>query len=84
MKVTNGFFLIGLNAADAEMQRNVQLLKERTWFDILIVYAQRGPRYPDHGKGPGRGTRLRGRVCGLGQLSAILRLSAGAAECCSG
>ena len=38
VKVTNGFFLIGLNAADDDMQRNVQLLKERTWFDILIVY----------------------------------------------
>jgi hypothetical protein len=39
VKVTNGFFLIGLNAADAEIKRNVQLLKERAWFDILIVYA---------------------------------------------
>src|SRR5579859_1285224 len=38
VKVTNGFFLVGLNAADADMQRNVQLLKERPWFDILIVY----------------------------------------------
>ena len=38
VKVTNGFFLIGLNAADDDMQRNLQLLKERTWFDVLIVY----------------------------------------------
>jgi hypothetical protein len=38
VKVTNGFFLIGLNAADDDMQRNVQLLKERAWFDVLIVY----------------------------------------------
>jgi hypothetical protein len=38
VKVTNGFFLIGLNAADADMQRNIQLLKERAWFDVLIVY----------------------------------------------
>jgi len=38
VKVTNGFFLIGLNAADADMQRNIQLLKERSWFDVLIVY----------------------------------------------
>jgi hypothetical protein len=38
VKVTNGFFLIGLNAADADIQRNIQLLKERSWFDILIVY----------------------------------------------
>ena len=38
VKVTNGFFLIGLNAADDDMQRNLQLLKERAWFDVLIVY----------------------------------------------
>jgi hypothetical protein len=38
VKVTNGFFLIGLNAADTDMQRNIQLLKERAWFDVLIVY----------------------------------------------
>jgi len=38
VKVTNGFFLIGLNSAEDDMQRNLQLLKERSWFDILIVY----------------------------------------------
>jgi hypothetical protein len=39
VKVTNGYFLIGLSAVDADVQRNVQLLKERDWFDIPIVYA---------------------------------------------
>ena len=39
VKVTNNYFLVGLSSADAEMQRNVQLLKERSWFDIPIVYA---------------------------------------------
>lgn len=38
VKVTPGFFLIGLSALEADMQRNVQLLKERSWFDIPIVY----------------------------------------------
>ena len=52
VKVTNGFFLIGLNAADAEMQRNIQLLKERTWFDILIVYANGGRAILTIEKGP--------------------------------
>jgi hypothetical protein len=52
VKVTNGFFLIGLNAADAEMQRNVQLLKERSWFDILIVYANGGRAILTMEKGP--------------------------------
>ena len=38
VKVTNGFFLIGLSAVEADVQRNVQLLQERGWFDIPIVY----------------------------------------------
>lgn len=39
VKVTNGYFLIGLSAVDIDKQRNVQLLKERDWFDIPVVYA---------------------------------------------
>jgi hypothetical protein len=42
VKVTNGFFLVGLSAVDTDMQRNVQLLKERPWFDIPIVYTNGG------------------------------------------
>jgi hypothetical protein len=42
VKVTNGFFLIGLSAVDADMQRNIQLLKERPWFDIPVVYTAGG------------------------------------------
>ncbi len=38
VKVTNGFFLIGLSAVDADRDRNVALLKERAWFDIPVVY----------------------------------------------
>ena len=38
VKVTAGYFLIGLSAAPADRERNIQLLKERPWFDIPIVY----------------------------------------------
>ena len=38
VKVTPGFFLIGLSALQADTERNIQLLKERSWFDIPIVY----------------------------------------------
>ncbi len=38
VKVTNNFFLIGLSSVDDQMQRNIQLLKERSWFDVPIVY----------------------------------------------
>jgi hypothetical protein len=38
VKVTNNFFLIGLSAVEADLQRNLTLLKERAWFDVPIVY----------------------------------------------
>ena len=38
VKVTPGLFLVGLSAVESEMQRNIQLVKEQTWFDIPIVY----------------------------------------------
>ena len=38
VKVTNGYFLIGLSAVEIDVQRNVALLKDRDWFDIPIVY----------------------------------------------
>jgi hypothetical protein len=38
VKVTNGYFLIGLSAVEADRDRNIQLLKERPWFDIMLVY----------------------------------------------
>jgi len=37
-KVTNGIFLIGLSAVDADVQSDTQLLKDRPWFDIGMVY----------------------------------------------
>ncbi|MPZ57919.1 MAG: hypothetical protein GEU91_15755 [Rhizobiales bacterium] len=39
VKVTDNVFLIGLSSVDADVQRNTQLLKERSWFDIPIVYS---------------------------------------------
>ena len=38
VKVTSGFYLIGLSNIDADKERNLQLLKERAWFDIPVVY----------------------------------------------
>ena len=38
VKVTNGYFLIGLSAVDVDVARNIQLFKERDWFDIPVVY----------------------------------------------
>jgi hypothetical protein len=41
VKVTANFFLIGLSSAEADVKRNIELLKERTWFDIPIVYSNK-------------------------------------------
>jgi hypothetical protein len=37
VKVATNFFLLGLSSID--MQRNIQLLKEQSWFDIPVVYS---------------------------------------------
>ncbi len=39
VKVTDGFFLVGLSNVDADRTRNLQLLKERSWFDVPLIYA---------------------------------------------
>ena len=38
VKVTDGFFLVGLSNVDSDRGRNLQLLKERSWFDVPLVY----------------------------------------------
>jgi hypothetical protein len=52
VKVTNGFFLIGLSSVDTDVQHNLQLLKERPWFDIPIVYTNGGRAILAMEKGP--------------------------------
>ncbi len=52
VKVTNNFFLVGLSAVATDMQRNMQLLKERTWFDIPVVYTNGGRAILAMEKGP--------------------------------
>ncbi|MDB5620049.1 hypothetical protein [Tardiphaga sp.] len=39
VKVTDGFFLVGLSNVESDRVRNLQLLKERSWFDIPLVYS---------------------------------------------
>lgn len=38
VKVTNGYFLVGLSAVEIDVQRNIEMLKERDWLDIPLVY----------------------------------------------
>jgi hypothetical protein len=39
VKVTDGVFLVGLSGVDKDRLQNIQLLRERGWIDIPIVYA---------------------------------------------
>jgi hypothetical protein len=38
VKVTNGFFLIGFSAVETDRERNILLLKERSWLDVPVIY----------------------------------------------
>jgi hypothetical protein len=52
VKVTSDFFLLGLSVVEADVRRNVDLLKERSWFDIPIVYANGSRAILTMEKGP--------------------------------
>jgi len=38
VKVTDDMFLVGLSNVEADRHRNIDLLREREWFDIPLVY----------------------------------------------
>jgi hypothetical protein len=38
VKAMPNSFLIGLSSVDADMQRNIEFLKGRLWFDIPVIY----------------------------------------------
>jgi tetratricopeptide (TPR) repeat protein len=38
VKMTPTVFLLGLSAVESDAERNLELLKERAWFDIPVVY----------------------------------------------
>jgi class 3 adenylate cyclase len=52
VKMTDGFYVIGLSAVDPDMQLNEQLLKGRSWFYIPIVYTNGGRAILAMEKGP--------------------------------
>ena len=37
VKISDGYFLVGLNRADADAARNVQLIADRGWFDVPLL-----------------------------------------------
>jgi hypothetical protein len=51
VKVTDGFFLVGLSSVATDRQRNVGLLLGRGWFDIPMVYTNQRRAILAIGKG---------------------------------
>jgi hypothetical protein len=39
VKVKQADFLIGLSSVDADVQRNIELLRDESWFDIPLIYS---------------------------------------------
>jgi predicted fused transcriptional regulator/phosphomethylpyrimidine kinase len=39
VKVAENFFLVGLTAADADRKRNIELLKQRPWVEVPVMFA---------------------------------------------
>ena len=71
VKVTNGYFLIGLSAVEADQQRNMQLLKERDWFDIPIVYTSGKRAILAMEKRHARHSCFRRGLSGVGTVAAL-------------
>jgi hypothetical protein len=83
VKVTNGFFLIGLSAVDADVQQNMQLLKERPWFGIRILYNNGGRAILKLEKGPS-GHRAFADAFAAWDVPLLVGVAVGAALSCLG
>ncbi|WP_156829315.1 hypothetical protein [Amorphus coralli] len=51
-KVSDNLFWIALSASDADQQKNLQLLKDRSWIDIPLLYTNGGRAILTLDKGP--------------------------------
>ncbi len=52
VKVTDGNYLIGLSNLPADREQNLRMLRERNWFDLPIVYANKRRAILAFEKGP--------------------------------
>ena len=69
VKVTDGFFLVGLsNVEGLTALRNLQLLKERSVVRRAAGLRQPAPRHHRYRKGSARRTRVQRRLRGLGRI----------------
>ena len=77
VKVTDGFFLVGLSNVEGDRARNLQLLKERSWFDIpWSTPTSAAPSSPSKRAPPGsERSRMRSRRGGS-QVAPVIARSA--------
>ena len=66
VKVTDGFFLLGLSNVDADRTRNLELLRERSWFDLPIVYNNQRRAILAIEKGPSGERAFEAALSGVG------------------
>jgi len=52
VKVTTLYFLVGLSATETDRKANMLLLRDRAWFDVPIVYADKRRAILAFSKGP--------------------------------
>jgi hypothetical protein len=70
VKVTGGCLLVSLSNIESESCRNLPLLKNRSWFDVPLVYVNSAAPSSPFRKMRPRRTRIQGRVRGVGSRRA--------------
>jgi hypothetical protein len=68
VKVTDGFFMVGLSNVNTDRARNLELLKEREWFDLPMVYGNQRRGILAFEKGPSGDKALDAALSSWGQL----------------
>jgi hypothetical protein len=67
VRVTDGFFLVGLSNVESERSRNLQLLKERSLFDVPLVCVNQRRAIIAMKKGARGRARVQRGVRGVGE-----------------
>jgi SPOR domain len=73
VKVTDGFFMVGLSNVDADRARNLNLLLGRGWFDVPLVYSDNRRAIIAIEKGTSGAQAFKTAFTAWGQYSLVVR-----------
>jgi hypothetical protein len=73
VKVTDGFFMVGLSNVDADRARNLNLLLGRAWFDVPLVYSDNRRAIIAIEKGTSGAQAFKTAFTAWGQYSLVVR-----------